>query len=675
MTLSKLAIRNIRKSIRDYSIYFFTLIIGVIIFYIFNTLGSQTAMLDVSSSAREIIQLMTTFLSGVSVFVAIVLGALIIYASNFLIRRRKKEFGIYLTLGMSKRKMSTILLVETLLVGIISLGLGLAVGIILSQFMSIVVANVFEADMTEFRFVFSGTAALKTVLFFGIMYIVVMIFNTVSVGRCKLIDLLYGDKKNEKLKLRNPVLCLIIFIISCAVLGRAYYLVTTGINVNEIFTKKELVKLIVMGSVSTFFIFWSVSGSILSIVTKMKGYYYSKLNSFTLRQFSSKANTMVMSMTVICLMLFLTIVLLGSAISLTRSMNQNIKEMLPRDVQIVDDYQMAGKDALDVLEEKGFKKELLKDVTSIYTYDAEGLTMGETMGDYIQSTLNYYTFVREDAEETIMGLTEYNELAKAFNNETISIKEDEYAIVADLDSVVRARNNALATGRTITFRGHELKPAFAECKLGAVQLNTNKCNEGVIVVPDSVLEGAQKIENIVLADYVADTPEEIDKNEEYIKEFIESNFQKEEIPYEEWYMFYTTKEIMKAASVGIGAIATFVSLYVGLIFLIASAAVLSLKELSESADNIERFAVLRRIGADEKMIDRALFKQIGMFFLFPMLLAVIHSIFGLKASNKIFEIFASADLGPSIAITAVIIVLVYGGYFLVTYFTSKRIIR
>ena len=152
--LFKLALKNIRKSIKDYSIYFFTLVIGVIIFYIFNALDTQTAMLDVSSSTREIIRLMTTFLSGVSVFVAVVLGALIIYASNFLIKRRKKEFGIYLTLGMSKRKMSAILLAETILVGIISLGIGLLAGIILSQFMSIVVANIFEADMSEFRFVF-----------------------------------------------------------------------------------------------------------------------------------------------------------------------------------------------------------------------------------------------------------------------------------------------------------------------------------------------------------------------------------------------------------------------------------------------------------------------------------------------------------------------------------------
>ena len=673
--LFKLAIKNIRKSVKDYSIYFFTLVIGVIIFYIFNALDSQTAMMNVTSSTKALLKLMTTFLSGVSVFVAVVLGGLIIYASNFLIKRRKKEFGVYLTLGMGKRKMSTILLTETVLVGIVSLVIGLAIGVVLSQFMSILVANIFEADMSNFKFVFSAAAAVKTIIYFGIMYVVVMIFNTISVGRCKLIDLLYGDKKSETLKFRNPILCLVVFIISCVVLGRAYYLVTSGFGADSLFTPKELIKVIIMGSVSTFFIFWSVSGSILSVVTKMKGYYFRKLNSFTLRQFSSKANTMVLSMTVICLMLFLTIVLLGSAISLTRSMNQNIKEMLPKDIQLASEVYISDKDVMTVLTENGFETDKLKNVVSYNAYDPEGLTMGATMGKYIESILNYYTFVGEDTDETIMALSEYNKFAESFGNDLISLKDDEYAIVCSLDAVVKARNNALSAGMTINYRGHELKPAYSKCMLGEVQLSTNKCNEGVIIVPDYAVEGAKILENYIVADYTAETPEDIEKMEEYVKDFIDSKFQNDDIPFEDRYMFYTSKEIIKAASVGIGAIATFVSLYIGIIFLIASAAILSLKELSESADNQERFAVLRRIGTDEKMIDGALFRQVGMFFLFPMLLAIIHSIFGLKASNKIFEVFEINNLGPSIAITAVIIVVVYGGYFLVTYFTSKRIIK
>ena len=104
MMLFKLSIKNITKSIKDYAIYFFTLVLGVAIFYVFNAIDSQTVMLNVSSSTSEIIRLMTTILRGVSVFVSFILGFLIIYASRFLIKRRNKEFGIYLTLGMSKRK-------------------------------------------------------------------------------------------------------------------------------------------------------------------------------------------------------------------------------------------------------------------------------------------------------------------------------------------------------------------------------------------------------------------------------------------------------------------------------------------------------------------------------------------------------------------------------------------
>ena len=247
-------------------------------------------------------------------------------------------------------------------------------------------------------------------------------------------------------------------------------------------------------------------------------------------------------------------------------------------------------------------------------------------------------------------------------------------MVCSLDSVVKARNNALASGRTINYRGKELSPAYSECKLGEVQLTINRINEGVIIVPDSAVEGAKVLENYIVADYVADTPEARKEMEKYVDKFVETNFQRKDISQDDWYFFYTTKDVQKAGSIGLGAMATFVSLYVGIIFLIASAAVLSLKELSESADNIERFAVLRRIGTDEKMINKALFKQIGMFFFFPMLLAVIHSIFGLIASSRILAIFVSDGMGFAIFVTSLIIIAIYGGYFLVTYFTSKRII-
>ena len=196
--LFKLSVKNMKKSFKDYAIYFLTLVLGVAIFYMFNSLDSQQAMLEVSQSTREMIQLMISMLGMVSVFIAIVLGFLIVYANNFLINRRKREFGIYMTLGMGRTQISKIILIETILVGIISLIVGIFIGVFGSQFMSILVARLFEADMSEFTFVFSKDACIKTCIYFAVMYLAVMIFNTLTISRYKLINLLTAVRKMKK---------------------------------------------------------------------------------------------------------------------------------------------------------------------------------------------------------------------------------------------------------------------------------------------------------------------------------------------------------------------------------------------------------------------------------------------------------------------------------------------
>lgn len=197
--LCKLSFKNIKKSLKDYAIYFFTLVLGISIFYLFNSIDSQTAMMNLSESTSSIIELMTRMMSVVSVFVSFILGFLVIYASRFLIKRRNKEFAIYLTLGMSKRKISLILFFETLIIGFVSLGVGLLFGVILSQLMSVLVASMFEVDLTSFKFVFSSSAFIKTIIYFGIIYLIVMLFNTIIINKCKLIDLINSNVKKKNL--------------------------------------------------------------------------------------------------------------------------------------------------------------------------------------------------------------------------------------------------------------------------------------------------------------------------------------------------------------------------------------------------------------------------------------------------------------------------------------------
>lgn len=686
--LCKLSLKNIKKSIKDYAIYFFTLILGVAIFYVFNALGSQTVMMDVSSSTEELIELMMTMLSGVSVFVSFILGFLIIYASRFLMKRRNKEFGVYLTLGMSKRKISLILFFETLFIGIISLVVGLGIGIILSQLMSLVVANMFEADLTKFAFVFSSSSCIKTIIYFGIMYLFVMIFNTYSVSKCKLIDLLNGAKTSEKIKLKNPILCIIIFIISCLVLGKAYHLVTV-----EFLTLQEAENIlvpIVMGCVSTFFIFWSLSGLLLRIARSMKNFYYKGLNSFTLRQFSSKINTTVFSTTIICLMLFITICLLSACLTMKNSMNANIKELAPADFMFTtnmnmdkyyDSFRTYGyndnkikNSHYTVLEMFNiFNYDITRDVkeyVEINTYATPDLTMNHTLGSKLDSVRTSFPFLQYDTKESIIKISDYNKVARLYGNEEYSLKDDEYMIVADFKSMVEIRNMALENGETINLFGHTLKPKYNSCQDGFLEMSSNHINTGIILVSDNVINEDYLVQNHLIGNYNTSDKNEIEEIENNINALAKN-------PKANDYLLPSgsTRLSIKEATTGLSAMVTFIGLYLGVIFLISSAAVLGLKELSESSDNKQRFRMLRKIGTDEKMINKALFRQIAIFFILPLILALIHSVFGIMFAMKILEVFGNDQLLPSIIMTTIFMVIIYGGYFLITYYYSKNIIK
>lgn len=673
--LFKLSLKNISKSIKDYAIYFFTLILGVAIFYVFNAIDDQSVMMKVSSTTAEIIKLMTNVLSGVSVFVSIILAFLIVYASRFLIKRRNKEFGVYLTLGMSKKKISLILFIETLIIGIVSLVVGLGIGFLLSQLMSILVANMFEADLTRFQFVFSTNACIKTLIYFSIMYFVVMIFNTINISKCKLIDLMHSNKKSEKIKLKNPLFCTIVFIISCIALGFAYYQVTGGIEkmtyANSIFVP------IGIGAVSTFFVFWSLSGLLLKIFISMKNTYYKGLNSFTLRQFSSKINTMTFSMTIICLMLFITICVLSSALSMKNSLNKNVVEFSPRDVEIskpanvdledsdftdkqIENYKLSFE---EIFTKNGFDFKKFKNIVYFSLYADDYVTLKSTLGTYYKTAKKNYPFLRYDDYIVLMKNSDYNNLANNFNLEKINLNSDQYAVVGNYKEMIDIKNEALKRNTEIIVNQRIYLPKYKKAINGFYEMGSQQSEIGFIVLPDDALNENQKISNKMVADYNGNQ-DDIEKD---VTSFLNNT--------SKYIITFNTKKDIRYASVGLGAIVTFLGLYLGIIFLISCAAILALKELSESSDNVEKFVVLRKIGVDEQELNKALFKQIGIFFMFPLILAIIHSIFGVMFCNNILKTMGVSFNLKSVIITSLFIIFIYGGYFFITYICSKNIIK
>ena len=657
--LFKLSLKNIKKSFKDYAIYFLTLVLGVAIFYVFNAMDSQQAMLELNDAEKEIIGLMNEFLGGVSIFVAIVLGFLIIYASRFLIKRRKKEFGIYLTLGMGKRDVSKILLMETFIIGIISLVAGLIIGIIASQFMSIVVANLFEADMSEFTFVFSKAAAIKTIFYYVIIYLIVMIFNVFAVTKYKLIDLLNASKKGEKIKVRSLGLSVVIFLIAAVILGVAYYFATQRLDSLDLFGTS-----ILLGIIGTFLLFFGISGFILKLVQSNKKLYLKNLNIFILRQINSKVNTTVFSMSIICLLLFFTITIFSSAWSINMSLKNDLQYGTPADVLVYTYSDAEGKTAKNILTKVGYNLDNFAKYTESYTYGFDTVTVGSLLTPILNDVQKDYPNLLVDNWLPVMTISDYNKIASFYGNQTYTLNEDEFILVADYEQMLQYENKALAKGVTIQIGDKTLHNKYKECVEGLLQMSGNKSNTGIVVVPDNIDISLSEItKNFLAANFKGDKDE---ANSELMSYMDEINGEG---------AVADTKIDIYTASTGLRAIMIFIGLYLGIIFLISSAAILALKELSDSSDNKEKYGMLRRIGVDDKKLNKALFIQIGIFFMLPLLVAIIHSVFGIMSASKIMESMSVTTNISSIAMTALLIIAIYGGYFIVTYFTSKRIIN
>ena len=651
---SKLAFRNLKRSFKDYAIYFLTLVFGVCIFYAFNSIQSQGIMLDFSEVQKEAFEMVDQVMGYASIFISFVLAFLIIYANNYLIKRRKKEFGVYMTLGMDKGKLSKILFIETLLVGIISLVIGLGLGIIISQGLSLLTAKMFQVKISHFKFVYSHSAMIKTIISFGIIYILVLMFNSVSIGKVQLIDLLNSSKKNENIKVRNVWVSVFTFIISLVMIGLAYYKVldngasTIGINGPSI----------LLGAGGTFFFFFSLSGFLLKLVQSNKRLYLKNLNMFVLRQINSKINTVFISMSFICLLLFTGICMLAGGLGISSALNSDLKDLTQHDLTIIN---YDGVNIEEYFKEKGLTLDDYSDDYVSYINYKSDLKYNDIIKEEDRKELKDLYPIATNSEVQIISLSKFNELMKMANKEEISLNPGEYAIFSDIKEANKALNTAIKEEKEININGNILKPSDNKVIELVAYNDIMKNNICTIIVNDNIVSDLTPYTSYVNMNYKNDDSKII------IAKIEEVNKRSGDT-----YFVSNDKESLFASSSSMGATISYLGIYMGGIFLITSAAVLALQQLSESTNNIARYNLLKKIGVDEKLINKSLLIQIAIYFLMPLSLALIHSIAGLEFSKRIITLFGSISIMKNILISLAVLVIIYGGYFIATYFGAKK---
>lgn len=728
--LMKLALRNVRRSMRDYAVYFVTLTLGVAVFYAFNAIEDSRVLFEAQegaanvflASGESIFDILAQVMTYFSVVVAVVLGFLVLYANRFVVRARKKEFGTYLLLGMSPRQVSSVVLMETLIVGVIALLAGLGLGFLISQAIAFATASLIGVAISDYHLLFSARSAELTLGCFALIFVVVALFNAVQISRCKLATLLSANSRNERMPVRNPIVCLVVFVLSCLILAKAYAELNLDglVYLGEHFRTATALML-----VGTLGLFWSTSGFFILLIQRLRSVYFKGLAMFTMRQIAAKVNTAFVSLWAVTVLLFFSIVVFSTGFSLASLFSDQLEENTQFDASIraslmsldISDMEAVPADQYGGEEEKAaaireaeaqrneihslwqanggstaaYMKSLIpdwdervtgsaqvdtwlaNDLTERQLVDACGFTLAQ-IGDVNSSMA--------DEGVQYVPLSQFNAARQLTGEKPIELAPNEYLVDNTVDKSADYAKALGQKGRTITVDGHELT-ASGQVVSQSLQVSSMSCLIAVLVVPDELAADRLAAGDLpsmseLNVNLVGDSPEQAMKDlmAEYGKAVPPSEEHAEMgSTYESgaWpASYYYTSEGVIADSMGLKLLLVYLALYIGFVFLMTTAAVLSVQQLSEIADGIPRYRLLAQLGCDRSMVLRSLRTQIGIYFVAPLLVAGCHSACAISLLYKnLLSLWGAGAVTGTLTIGIALVVAVYAIYLASTYLVAR----
>lgn len=723
--LCKLAWGNVRRAGRDYLVYLLTLTLGVTVFYAFNTISMQV---DIAGIDEEgLAQVMGSILGDLTYFLAGVMAFLMVYANNVIMKRRKKEFGLYQVLGMGRGRVATIMALETVIVSVVAFVAGIVLGVGLSQLMTFFTASLFKTQIANFHFFFSVHAFNLTLACMLVMFVLTLLLNLRAVRRTKLIELMGAERRNESIKTRNPWIAIAIFAVGVVLVGVAYYrllrdgfpLTATDSKLQEAMNQFGITTAMV--TVGTFALFWGLSGMLIKLLQSLRGVYWRGLNMFTVRQLAAKVNTVCFSMGVIAMLLFLAITSVTCGMSIANVMNENLERYNPVDVSQT--YAYYTPDTLDYYKEYVNPSEADRMVLADSTVDlypawhgkgksagnndetGKKVNIADVAGEHVQidSYLSYpvggsnpsvtpsemckimgeklpKAFGGSNADAMDLYVTpasQYNKLRQMMGEEPVHIGHDQYLLTCDMGGeLVDMYTKYMAGGHALTLGGHELKPATdkSDEDTAAIANSAMGSNPGTVVVADELLSqlNLQPYSSSLLVNYKQgmDTTEA----DESIKYTLLDNLLVDGKEPGLWGTFITRSE-MYAQAAQMNGLISYLAIYIGFVSVVACAAILSIQQLSNVADGSRSYRVLAQIGCEDRQIRHSVMAQQAVFFLFPLAVGLAHSFVALKVIIELVSIFGNMSIGGTVGLTCAIFLAAYGGYFLVTYLMSAGMVQ
>lgn len=655
---AKLAIRNINRSLQNYIIYFITLTLSVSIIFAFNSLSFSKDILSLAENMPSF----SSAMNIISIAMIIIIAFLINYATRFIIKKRKREFGTYMLLGMERPTVAKMFLIENMVIGVVSFVFGILLGTFFFQVFSSVIMTIFDSPY-KIRIVISIKATLLTFLYFAFMYILTIFKGSKLVFKMKIYDLIYSNKKNEDIRFKNPVLHGIMFIISIGfcVFGMVFfrYILLQGkkglsSQGNEVFI--YLFMILLSLTLGIYGIYICISSFIVLLQKHMKKFHYKNTNLFLVREITSKFKTKGKTMGIMAILLTLSLSFLSIGLSLGQWYKENIKYEAPFDIRVDIDYPY------------------IKDFEAVREFIGEKAPIKDYV-EYKLYKIHDWNSKNTSVKNEFLSLSDYNRLRKQLGLDKKNLPDDRFIIHSEDWRYKKKFQKQLKENTIILINGIKLSGGteylYSE---PFAQYGTNGLFY-ITILPDYICENLKPIKSRLIVTNYEPTPQSLKGDLiHFVRKEWSPEFSNNVAP---------TKNITMGVGVKSWSIAnglmglstfSFGALYMSLIFILISATVLALQQLIDSVEHKYRFDILRKLGVDNKEINGLVFKQLLLYFYFPVIVPIIITISISSIINTAYGeiIMLENVILKNTALTFGLFFILYTCYFIATYVGFKR---
>ena len=661
--LSKLAIRNVKRSLKDYVIYIVTVVMAFSLIFAFNFVSFSSDITELSEM-MENLKYAIIFISCIIVFV---IAWLINYTMKFMFSKRSKEFGTYMLLGIEKKDINRMFLIENIVLGFFAFFISFFFGIVLGNIISAIVMQLFEMPY-QINLSITLAPVLLSTLYFILIYLFTLFRSSRRMKKMKIHDLLYLEKKNEEKiwkRKKNRNILFIIFVV-LGILG-LYFCDYAFVISNDPRMLSYLGISILLLIISLYGITFTLGDFILAFINKRRKIKYKNDNLFVVKNFEAKSRTIGLTLGTLSLLITLTLVCMNMSFIMKDAFENNIEQQAPYDILVEGMYS-------DVEESWTGKQDNRKKAWEYIDYIHENYEIDDELHYQILTQHNHQVakYIKDIGNnglydyDTYLKVSDYNKLLEMLGAEPIELNDDEYFVTGDktvqkyLDEIAQEKADI-----TINEKSLSLKSTTME----NFRLGWSTGNSFLIVVPDSIAKNMQVVTEL----YVFDTKEETTEKD---------NSKLEQLGYYEFkdgdsyfaYFPVTVRGYYESSNKTAMTIFSFSLLYVSIIFITVVGTILSIQTLSDSTKNKYQYQLLKKLGVEDRGIYKTIRKQVTCNFLFPAIYPIIISVVTSYSINRLFYAVTSASMNyfTSIIITILIFAIIYEIYYIATYMTFKN---